>query len=871
MSFSDSRLKLKKHSIQNSHRIGKYNVLTVILDGVGFTDVNSDINKYLDERKSLIPSEAFLFGNAVNSAYTPNFYALCKGPLFRTLKAHGKAVGLPNDSDMGNSEVGHNIMGAGRVFPQGASLVNEAIETGSIFQSQSWKIVTLRKELLSGESTLHFCGLLSDGNVHSHLNHLIALLRKSKSQGVKKVRLHLLLDGRDVPPRSALKYVRTLEAVMNELNDNSFHCAVASGGGRSFVTMDRYENDWSIVERGYNAHVCGQGPYFSSIEEAINHYREENPSLSDQDLPAFVITQDGKPIGKVLDNDGFIFFNFRGDRAIEFTRALTEVNFKKFKRPYVPKIFFAGMMQYDGDLQIPKNFLIEPKRVEHTLSEFLCANNIKQFACSETQKFGHVTYFWNGNRSGYLDKELENFVEVKSYLGPFEDRPWMKCAEITDITIQEMKKKSFQFGRINFANGDMVGHTSDFQATLLAMSALDICLGRLMKAAKDSQTILIITSDHGNAEQMLEIDRTSGDLLRDSKGDIKKKTSHTLSQVPFTIYNSEVLENSVTLNKDIKNPGLSSIASTILELLGFEAPSFFDKSLLLWPPKVKTNKEFFNFEDIKRFPRRVALRKEFSLAESCIAFQDVIMRLRDPKEGCPWNLSQSINSLRKYLIEESYEAASASNRLNGKESWTEYCIELGDLLLQIFLNSHIANDEGHFSIDDVFRLASDKIMRRHPHVFDKRSLHNNQNRLSLEDISKLWEKVKSHERKLKGQKTDDTILSRIESKKDLPTLDFAVFLFRELKKLKVSHEKSIDVLFFDISKDTQALKDILSQKKHDKKVILSSLSHLLFSLTSILLYFSSKYSTEDESLDVLYRERIEECLIKNKNMFKDKA
>lgn len=553
-------------------------ILVVVLDGVGYTNQDQNISSCLLSSCSSLPADAFMQGNAVNAAYTPNLAKLYASRLFRTLKAHGTAVGLPSDDDMGNSEVGHNAIGAGRIFAQGATLVNDAIQSGKMFQSDTWKKIVERKELIEGKHTLHLGGLLSDGNVHSHIDHLFALIEAAKKSHVKKVRLHLLLDGRDVPPYSSLTYVQQLDDFLTKMNDAQFDCRVASSGGRNIVTMDRYENDWKIVERGHNV-ILGEGRIFPSLKNAIETLRDEK-YVDDQNLPAFVIGDNNKPNGPLEDGDSFIFFNFRGDRAIEISKALTQKTFTHFQRKRFPQIFFAGMMQYDGDAKIPEFFLVSPPQIDHSLSEFLCDKKIVQFACSESQKFGHVTYFWNGNRTGKICDELENYVEVTSNSQNFEQTPWMKSAEIADVTIEAMKTDSFQIGRINFANGDMVGHTGNFAATVVAMGAVDLAIGRLMQAALETQTVLIVTADHGNADEMFEVDKKTKKVVTDDNGKPKVKTSHTLTPIPFVIFNAEITGKIFDLNHEIKDPGLANIAATILNLYGIQSPSYFEPSLI---------------------------------------------------------------------------------------------------------------------------------------------------------------------------------------------------------------------------------------------------------------------------------------------------
>jgi 2,3-bisphosphoglycerate-independent phosphoglycerate mutase len=292
-------------------------------------------------------------GDVVSRANTPTLDWLAQNTLAAKLKAHGTAVGMPSDKDMGNSEIGHNAIGCGRVFAQGARLVNESIESRALFEAEVWQ--ELIENVVQHDSRLHFIGLFSDGNVHSHINHLEAMLTEAKKQGVQKACVHILLDGRDVPPTSALEYVDRLEAFLSALaKDSTIDFAIASGGGRMQITMDRYQANWGMVERGWKTHVLGEGRTFGSAREAIETLRRENPDVIDQDLPPFVITRDSAPLGPIVENDSVIFFNFRGDRAIEISMAFEEAEFDKFRRGAKLNVKYAGMMQYDGDALIPK-------------------------------------------------------------------------------------------------------------------------------------------------------------------------------------------------------------------------------------------------------------------------------------------------------------------------------------------------------------------------------------------------------------------------------------------------------------------------------------------------------------------------------------
>lgn len=528
-------------------------VVIVVMDGVGVAP-ESD-------------------GNACTLARTPTLDWLRQHTPHTTLRAHGTAVGLPSDEDMGNSEVGHNALGAGRVFDQGAKLVNAAIESGALFRGHAWQELVAR--VRERKSTLHFIGLLSDGNVHSHEQHLFALLDAAAREGIERARVHPLLDGRDVPETSALEYVDKLEAKLSALRSSARDYRVASGGGRMKVTMDRYEADWAMVERGWKLHVRGEGQGFSSLRAAVEGLRAQEPGVSDQNLPGFVIVENGAPVGPVRDGDAVVFFNFRGDRAIEITRAFEQEHFAAFDRGPRPDVLYAGMMQYDGDLRLPSRFLVSPPEIDRTLSEHLADNGVTQLACSETQKFGHVTYFWNGNRSTALAGET--WVEIESDSRPFQERPWMKAAEITDRVIDELRTGRHRHARINYANGDMVGHTGVRDAAVLAVESVDLSLARLLPVIHAMKGALIVTADHGNADEMFELDKKSRQPLLDKSGRPRPKTSHTLNPVPFFVY---APDHTLAIDSSVATPGLANVAATTLQLLGFEAPEGYLHSLL---------------------------------------------------------------------------------------------------------------------------------------------------------------------------------------------------------------------------------------------------------------------------------------------------
>lgn len=531
-------------------------VLTVVMDGIGISKAEA--------------------GNAIKRANTPTLDMLMAKYPNTVLKAHGKAVGLMSDDDMGNSEVGHNALGAGQVFAQGAMLVSQSISSGKLFDSQTWN--EAMENVKNNSSTLHFIGLFSDGNVHSHIDHLKAMIEHAKKDGIKAVRIHILLDGRDVGETSALDYIEPFEEFLGNLRSADFDCKIASGGGRMKITMDRYEADWNMVERGWHTHVLGDGRAFSSAAEAVRTLREETHAI-DQDLAPFVIFENDAPVGKIVDGDSVIFYNFRGDRSLEISRAFEGGDeFDKFDRIRAPKVFYAGMLEYDGDLHIPSHFLVNPPDITNAMGEYLADTGINQLAISETQKYGHVTYFWNGNRSGKFSDELETYIEIPSDVVPFEQRPWMKCSEITDRLIEELRSGKYKYLRCNYPNGDMVGHTGSMEATIISVEALDLNLARLLPVIDELKGVMLITADHGNADEMYEIDKKTSSPKLDKSGKPKSKTSHTLNPVPFIIYDNS--NGGYSIKDDSSSFGLSNVAATTVNLLGYEAPEMWDESII---------------------------------------------------------------------------------------------------------------------------------------------------------------------------------------------------------------------------------------------------------------------------------------------------
>lgn len=493
--------------------------------------------------------------NAVTLANTPTLDAMFQGPQFCQLNAHGRYVGMPSHEDMGNSEVGHNALGAGRVVDQGALLVDRAIQSKALFRTQTWQNVVR----CGGEhkGTVHLIGLLSDGNVHANMRHLHALLTGLTDAAVNRVRVHILLDGRDVPARSALTYIDQLETWLAQINQSPDRdYAIASGGGRMVITMDRYGADWPMVARGWQTHVHGQGPRFPSARAAVMDAYDSDPNQIDQYIPPFVIDDNGAPMGKILDGDSVVLFNFRGDRAIQLSQAFEMDEWPHFDRLTRPSVVFAGMMQYDADTATPSQYLVSSPVIDATVSHYLCATGVRSLAISETQKFGHVTFFWNGNQSGYIDDSLEHYVDIRSdSTTPFHRQPTMKAPEITEYVCRHIT--NYDFIRVNYPNGDMVGHTGDLDATIQAMQAVDRSMERLWQAVRNANGILMVVSDHGNADDM-------------------SHTAHTLNPVPCVILDDHADYRLL----DTDNAGITRVAATLCQLLGYQAPDHFDPSFI---------------------------------------------------------------------------------------------------------------------------------------------------------------------------------------------------------------------------------------------------------------------------------------------------
>lgn len=534
-------------------------LLVVILDGLGVCNTT--------------------VGNAYFQAATPCLDFLQHNSLYRTLGAHGPFVGLSSWSDQGNSEVGHNAMGAGRIVPQGKSLVDKVISSRAIYHKTEWQEI-LNRLVGNDGKTLHLMGLLSDGGVHSHIDHLLSVIEQASIDQIPRIRVHALLDGRDVSPHSGSTYIDQLETVLQTKQRKGFDYQIASMGGREVICMDRYGANWKMIQQGWDLIVDGIGDGFPTATQGYQERKKHQQApATDQNIQPFCVMKDGTPIGKVQNGDVCLWMNFRGDRSMQMCQAFTQEHLSEIKRTRRPDIFFVGLTQYDAELQIPKHFLVHPVRIENCVGEVLIANKIRSFALSETQKYGHVTYFWNGNRSGYLDTTWERYIEIPSIPGPSNCQPKMQATAITDATICLLQSGMYQTGRINFPNPDMVGHTGDFAATVLAVEHVDRQLQRIYHALQKIGGTLLVTADHGNCEEMLELDLPSNFMLENPSG-LRIKTSHTTNRVPLFLQCCQNAEKwKLQAIKDDK-AGLSNIASTILRLLRIAPPKNYHPSLV---------------------------------------------------------------------------------------------------------------------------------------------------------------------------------------------------------------------------------------------------------------------------------------------------
>ena len=478
-------------------------------------------------------------GNAVYEAKTPVMDGLMKDYPFVKGNASGLAVGLP-DGQMGNSEVGHMNMGAGRIVYQELTRITKEIQDGDFFKNEA--LLSAMKNAKDNDSAIHFMGLLSDGGVHSHNTHLYGLLEMAKREGLKKVYVHCFLDGRDTPPASGKEFVEQLEAKMKEIGVGEI--GVISG---RYYAMDR-DNRWDRVELAYKALTQGEGVKGTDAAAAVQASYDDDKT--DEFVLPTVIEKDGKPVATISDKDSVVFFNFRPDRAREITRAFCDDDFKGFERAKRLDTTFVCFTEYDDTIQ---NKLVAFHKVllHNTFGEYLAAHDMTQARIAETEKYAHVTFFFNGGRETPFDSE-ERILVPSPKVATYDLKPEMSAFEVKDKLVDAINTKKFDFIVVNYANGDMVGHTGIYKAIEKAVVTIDACLHDTVEAAKANDYEVIIIADHGNADHALNEDGTPN-------------TAHSLNPVPF-VY--------VTANKDAKVEDgiLADVAPSILHILGLKQP-----------------------------------------------------------------------------------------------------------------------------------------------------------------------------------------------------------------------------------------------------------------------------------------------------------
>lgn len=481
-----------------------------------------------------------IYGNAVAMAKKPNLDYLIENYPHSKLEASGELVGLPA-GQMGNSEVGHTNIGAGRVVYQPLQLITEKIRNGEFFQNK--KLLETIKHVKDNNSNLHLCGLLSDGGIHSHINHLLGLIDLCQKEGINNVYYHVFLDGRDTLPNVALKYLDELNEKIKEIGIGT----LASISGR-YYAMDR-DNRWDRVKKAYDVMVTGVGAKNVSYKDVIEKNYEKE--IYDEFIEPTIINENGM----IQDNDGIIVFNFRPDRLREIFKAISNPEFNDFEHKQLNNIKLTTMMPVSEEVICNNAF--ELQKLDNTLGEYLCKNNKKQLRIAETEKYAHVTYFFDGGVEKDLDgckRILINSPKVATY----DLKPEMSAYEITDSLINELDN-NLDVVILNFANGDMVGHTGNLNATIKAIETVDECIGRIYKKLEEIGGTLVVTADHGNSEVMI-----------DEEGNII--TSHTTNKVPFIITDKSI---------ELVDGKLADIAPTILYLLGLDIPKEMTGKVLI--------------------------------------------------------------------------------------------------------------------------------------------------------------------------------------------------------------------------------------------------------------------------------------------------
>jgi len=537
-------------TVNNSATYKQNTALIIVMDGWGIGKGGAD--------------------DAIAMANTPNVDALKANHAYLEIQTHGGYVGLPSMKDMGGSEVGHLTMGAGLILDQGPTRINKAIADGSFYESDALAQIIERGH--QGHA-IHLLGLLSDGNIHSHIDHFIAVIRFADQQNVERLYIHASLDGRDVGIQSAQDYVGQIEGLFAEINaKENRDYAFASAGGRECAIMDR-DHDWNKVKLGWDAMVLGKAAFqFPSVLEGIKAMREAHTNLIDQDMEMFVIVDDkGQPKATINDGDAVLMMNFRGDRAIEITEPFVIEDFAGFDREKAPQVLYAGMMVYDEDRDMPTLQVMGPTKVDYPLGRYLVDKKIKQFRLTETQKFPHVTFFFNGGYRAPLDASLEDYILIDSDKGvSFADKPEMKAAEIAEKAVALINSGKYGFGLINFANADMVGHCGKIEPAIKAVEAVDKAVGQIIAALQQTGGSAIITADHGNAEEM---------VTHKANGESEACTKHSVNPVPCILFKAE---GKYALNAKVaQKAGLANLASTVCDMLDIDTPPGLEPSLLV--------------------------------------------------------------------------------------------------------------------------------------------------------------------------------------------------------------------------------------------------------------------------------------------------
>jgi len=492
-------------------------------------------------------------GNYVSQAKTPNFNSFLKKYPHTQLRASGNDVGLPKGSQ-GNSEVGHLHLGAGRIVWQMYEKINREIKSGNFFKNKA--LLNATDFAKKHKSSLHLMGLCSDAGVHSHIDHLIALLKMAKSKGLKDVFIHFFADGRDVPERSAKKYVKKLEKAEKELGIGK----IATVVGR-YYSMDR-DNNWDRTKKAYDMLVEGKGFDAKNALEAIDEAYRRGDKTDYYIQPTVIVGKNGKPIATIKDNDSVIFFNFRTDRPRQLTSAFISKKFNKFKRKIWPKVLFTTMTMYEKDFKCP--FAFKEENVKNNFGQVLAKNGLKQLRLAETEKYAHVTYFFNSQ----IEKpnKGEDRIMIPSPKVPsYDQKPEMSAYEITREAVRQISKKKYDFILINFANCDLVGHSAVKDAIIKCIEVVDECVGEVVKAGLENGYTIIVTADHGSVEDKLYPDG-------------RPKPSHSTNPVNFIIISNDEKLRNLKLRKG----GLKDVAPTMLEIMGIKKPKEMTGNSLIY-------------------------------------------------------------------------------------------------------------------------------------------------------------------------------------------------------------------------------------------------------------------------------------------------